>query len=376
MKHFPNRFRKYAFLLLFVSQVAVIKAQDINSSKINSIVEAAASSFMKDSARIGLSIGVHYKGSSYTYNYGTTEKGKAITPTENTIYEVGSITKTITGMLLAQTVFDNKVNLEDDVRKYINGSYPNLEFKGRPIKLVHLLNHSSGLPFLLPDRPELFKNADPDILPFTLSAIESNYTKQQFFEDLKKVRLDTIPGIKLSYSNSAAQLLGFILERVYNMPYEDLVIKYVARPLDMPDTKLVLTKKEKKRLAKGYNGNSTLMPYTLSGAAGGIYSTVTDMLSYAKYQLNENNPLVKLSHKPTWGSIKYYAIGLNWQMDDKENEPRRLFQSGGTAGFSSLLVIYPELNICIVLLSNESDESSQGALSSAAKEIFNRLREM
>lgn len=364
---------KTAFLLLSVLLISDIKVAGQESNNIDSIVQAAASAFMSNPSRVGLSVGVSFNGKTHTSHYGTTEKGKKSSPSNATLYEIGSITKTITGMLLAKAVIDKKVKLEDDVQQYLKGDYANLEYNGSPVRLVHLLNHSSGLPFMLPDKPELFKNPNYDSLSFILSAIEKKYTRQQFFEDLKKVKLDTVPGIKLKYSNAAAQLLAYILEMVYGSSYGELVRKFVSGPLGMPDTKLGPLQKDEKNLAKGYNGNGISMPYTNSGAAGGINSTIADMVAYARFHLDEKNPLVSLSHKPTWGDIQYYASGLNWQMQAKANQPRRIFQSGGTAGFSSFMVIYPDLNVGIVLLSNESDQNSQGALSQAAEAILDKL---
>src|SRR4030095_9368545 len=179
-------------------------------------------------------------------------------PTKHTIYELASITKTFTGVLLAQAVVEGKVKLDDDVRKYLDGSYPNLEFEGKPIKLFHLINHTSRLPFVMPDRPELFRNPDPYELPKILTAIESNYTRENFYEDLHKVELDKAPGTEFKYSNSAAQLLGYILEGIYGLPYEQLVIQKIAKPLRMRETKITLSEAEKKRLAKGHYENGSI----------------------------------------------------------------------------------------------------------------------
>ena len=191
-------------------------------SRIDSIVQNAAGFFMEDSARVGLSIGIYNNGEIHTYNYGSTEKSKQNLPSDKTIYEVGSISKTFTGLLLAKAVLDNKVKIDDDIRKYLDEDYPNLEYAHQPIKLFHLLNHSSGLPYNLPDTPELFKNPN-DSLPFILADIEKNYSRDKFFDDLHKVKIDTVPGIKLSYSNSAAQLLGYILEGVYKMSFGEML---------------------------------------------------------------------------------------------------------------------------------------------------------
>lgn len=340
----------------------------INS--MDSVVQNTVQDFMKDSTHIGLSLGIYLNGNTYTYNYGTTIRNNKIQPTDNTIYEIGSISKTITGLLLAQAVIDKKVNIDDDIRSYLKEDYPNLQYNGHPIKLFQLLNHSSGLPFNMWQRPEDSYNIIDDSVSYILNEIEKDYSKKEFLSDLHKVKIDTIPGIKLSYSNSAAQLLSYILENIYHMNFEDLIIKYISNPLGMRNTKLTYSQIEHNNFAFGYDRNGKQMPSNYSGAAGGISSTISDMLKYIKYQLNEDDPKVKLSHKTTWGDIKYYAMGLNWQMDYKANGELRIFQSGGTAGFSCYLAIYPKFNSGIVIFTNELDENSQGAISNIAEKIF------
>jgi tetratricopeptide (TPR) repeat protein len=97
------------------------------------------------------------------------------------------------------------------------------------------------------------------------------------------------------------------------------------------------------------------------------------MLHYIKFQLDEKNEAVKLSHRETWGNIDDMAIGLNWMMNKTFDGKRRLWHSGGTFGFSSYCVFYPELHIGIILLSNESDNGAQSALDETAKKIFEEL---
>jgi CubicO group peptidase (beta-lactamase class C family) len=72
-------------------------------------------------------------------------------PSQNTVYEIGSITKTFVSFYLANAVLEHKVSLDDDIRKYLKESYPNLEYNGAPIQLVHLANTTSLLPDWLPN---------------------------------------------------------------------------------------------------------------------------------------------------------------------------------------------------------------------------------
>jgi CubicO group peptidase (beta-lactamase class C family) len=347
-------------------------ATPVRPAAIDKVVQKSAQKFMSDKHSVGLSVGVFKDNKVYTYNFGEVEKGSGERPTEHSIYEIASITKTFTGVLLAQAVIEKKVRLEDDIRTYLVGSYPNLEFKGQPIRLVHLINHTSRLPFVLPDRPELFQNPDPLELPKILTKIESTYTRADFYEDLHKVKLDKVPGTEFKYSNAAAQLLGYILEGLYGLPYEQLVIQKIAKPLRMRETKITLSQAEKKRLAKGHyeNGSIALPATPQTQAAGGLRSSVSDMLKYMKFHLNENNEVTRLSHKTSWGEIKYYASGLNWQMVKTAQGHRKIWQSGGSFGFSSYCAVFPDLNVGIVLLSNESDQNSQGRLNTMADEIL------
>lgn len=347
-------------------------ATPVRPASTDEVVQKSAQKFMSDKHSVGLSVGVIKDNKVYTYNFGEVEKGNGERPTEHSIYEIASITKTFTGVLLAQAVVEKKVRLEDDIRKYLVGSYPNLEFKGQSIRLVHLINHTSRLPFVLPDRPELFQNPDPLELPKILTKIESKYTRADFYEDLHKVKLDKVPGTEFKYSNAAAQLLGYILEGIYGLPYEQLVIQKIAKPLRMRETKISLSEAEKKHLAKGHyeNGSIALPGTPQSQAAGGLRSSVSDMLKYMKFHLNENNEVIRLSHQTSWGDIKYYASGLNWQMVKTAEGHRKIWQSGGSFGFSSYCAVYPDLNVGIVLLSNESDQNSQGRLNTMADEIL------
>lgn len=344
------------------------------TNEIDAIVNDAASTFMKDTSRVGLSIGIIKDGKAYTFNYGSTEKGKDFLPTNNTIYEIGSISKTFTGTLLAKAIVDKKIKLDDDIRKYLTGSYPNLEYNGKPIKMVHLVNHTSGLPRFLPNKPEVFQHPQ-DSIPLLIASMQKNYTKEIFLNDLHNIKLDTIPGFNYKYSNVAAQLLGFILEKVYKKTYGELIEQFISEPLKMKHTEVGIKTNMAGRLAKGYSSTGKNMPYMppLLKPAGGIYSSISDMLHYIKFHLNENNALVNLSHKPTFGDTSNFAIALFWRINKTSKGKLKIWHTGGTFGFSSYCVLYPEFRTGIVLLSNEMDMTSQGELVNLADKTFEAL---
>jgi D-alanyl-D-alanine-carboxypeptidase/D-alanyl-D-alanine-endopeptidase len=375
---FPNCLSK-AFVSVVVS-LATVSAEQIQvqptqpSEDVASIVSRSADKFLKSAPQsVGLSIGVLKDGKAYTYNYGTIEKGKKNPTSANTLYQIASITKTFTGTLLAQAVIEKKVKFDDDVRKYLNGDYPNLEFQGHFIQLGQLVNHNSGLPFNLPDIPE---NRPPFTAPVSPATREmlNHYTRKDFLADLHKVELKSVPGEKFSYSNTAAVLLSIVLERVYAMPYEEIMKQKIAIPLGMVDTTISLSVSQESRLAKGYdeNGANVPGPPDLLLGAGGLKSTVADLLKYAGWELAEEDPAVKLSHEPRFILTNNFAVGLNWQML-RSGSYRRIWQEGNLPGFVSMCMTFPELHMAVVFLANQDDPASSHALSVMAEEIAKSL---
>ncbi len=362
-----------SLLLIFASCICFVKVT--NAQNIDSIVIHTAELGMIRGPRIGLSIGVITHDHSYQYNFGSTEKDKNSTPTNNTIYEIGSITKTFTSMLLAQAVSDKKVGLGDDIRKYLKGEYPNLEFNGNPIQILHLANLTSGLPDNLPEKIPAFKSTDQASQLFELRMIHDSYTRSQFLTDLHHVKLTVEPGQNPSHSNTAAQLLGFLLENVYGATYNDLLKKYIVEPFGMKSTFVTVPASLKGLYARGYNENGILMPEIPkdAGSAGALKSSLADMLKYTGQQLREKDKRVALCHDLTWGNFEDSGIGLNWSLKTNFDGKRKLWASGGTFGFASYSVLYPEREFAIVLLANENYGGAEDALSGIADAIYNEF---
>lgn len=355
-----------------------IPTDNRQQTELDKAVHSSVLDFFKNGNRIGLSIGIYDNGKKTFYNYGSVKNDSQQLPDSNTLYEIGSISKTFTGTMLAKAAADGKVSLDDDVRKYIDkkyGNYANLAFNHKIIKLKYLVSHVSGLPLFLPDNPGLFANPDYDVLPYEITRIQNAYSKDLFFRDLHTVKLDTVPGYKFRYSNAAAQLLQYTLENIYHKTYEELLGDHIAKPLGMTNTTSLLSKTNTQKRAVGYNDKGNPMPYNPSmlASAGGIFSSTTDMLRYLSFHVNEKNKTVAFSHKIVTGNIEQHATGLNWQENHLPGQPKKIWQSGGTFGFASYCVIFPGTNLAIVLLSNESDPVTQHGLEVIAEKICNHL---
>lgn len=341
--------------LCLFGQAGIAQSRD----SINVVTEKAAKVFMASKSAVGVSLGIYLDGHIYTYNYGSVGKDAQQLPTAKTLYGIASLTKTFNGLLLAKAVEENKVKLDDDIRKYLDGDYPNLEYKGHHIKLFHLISHVSRLPMWLSDRAE-----------------KPGYTRADFYHDLHLVKIDTLPGVKFQYSNAAAQLLGYILEKVYHKPLEDLLREKITGPLQMKDTRIVLTARDRKHTAKGYTNAGIYDPneYNYMQGAGGLKSTVSDLLKYMVYQMNDKDPAVALSHKESWGfdmgGGNHYSCALNWQVITKASGRHRISQDGDLANCSSVLTFCPETKSGIVVLTNSDNID---AVSKLADDILKAL---
>ncbi len=345
-----------------------------NKQRIESVarhISVAARELVNDPRTVGLSVGFTIDGAVLTRHFGEVRRGSGQPPADSTLYEIGSISKTFTALMLAQAELDGKVQSTDDVRLHLREAYPNLEYQGQPVLLWHLISHVSGLPYMLPDKPDLFREPDFEKLPAAIVALLKDYTRDRFLHDLHAVVIEQTPGGAFQYSNAGAMLLGYILEDRYGMSFEQLLRAHIANPSGMHAT-TSLYPAEASEIASGHGESGRLalaLPVSMN-AAGGIRSTISDMLRYMARHLDENDPAIELSHRIRWGDPAANGIGLNWQIAHSPGGHRRLWQSGGTFGFSSYCVGYPELGIGMVLLANEFDPGSQGRLESAASTIL------
>jgi CubicO group peptidase (beta-lactamase class C family) len=324
--------------------------------RIDSAVHREALRLFAGTGVVGMSIGVAGPRGSRTYGYGRVALDDERLPTAETRYAIASITKTFTATLLASAAVDGRLGLDDDVRRHLPGDYPNLAFAGQPIRLRHLVSHLSGLPRNLPDS----------------GTASSGPLRGRLLDALHAATLDTVPGLRFSYSNLAAQLLGVILEDVYHQSYAQLVDARVAQPLRMRRTRLGFDGSDRSPVAVGYD--SAGVPVERAGfetlqAAGALTSTVGDMLEYLRWHAAERDSAVRLTHAPTL-SMGAYQVGLNWQMMTGGGR-RTIWQDGGLPGYTSLVAFSPELSLRVVILSTGHDYTN--GLSRVASAILTSL---
>jgi len=354
------------------------KNNTIKNDPITNIINIQLDSLLLNLEINAVSAGIIIDGKTYTFHKGELTKGQENTPNKETLYEIASITKTFTGTLLAKAIVENKVQLEDDIRTFISGDFSNLEYQNTPITYKNLATHRGRIPHMFPNKPEIFENPNHDTLPFIINDLQKDYTKEAFFKDLTLVHVDTIPGSKFGYSNAGANLLGYCIENMYNQKFEDVLKEQILTPLQMNNTKIVLSKKDKEYLAQGYNEKHLKMPFGAEkdmNAAGGLKSTLGDMMKYVAYHLNENNPIIKTSHQEILGLWDNFDNGLFWQIfTAKENKPRKIFQNGGAFGTSSWLTLIPEKKIGVFIVTNTAGPTVHTKLNKTVERILQKLK--
>lgn len=315
-------------------------------SRLDSLVDECVQRYFQDKRAVGLSIGLVQEGKPHLYNYGETKAGNGQVPGSNTIYEIGSTTKSFTGIILARAVLDKKINLEDDIRKYLKDSFPNLNYKGIPIRIKDLANHTSRITRIFPN---MWERASYDSLNPLF-----NYSRQLLYEGLHQMKMDTLPGKIYAYSNMAVALLGTILEDVYGQDYFSLVSKNILIPYHMTNTRIDIASVPANRIAWPHNAQKQLVPLWDLGevpAMGALRSTTADLVNYIKANNAETDAAIKLSHQRTSGTGKE-GMALNWFIHNSVQGYRILEHGGGTGGSRSSLDCIPELNAGLVILTN------------------------
>ena len=323
-----------------------IKTDNTLTTDLDKKVEAVLQPFMFESKTVGLSIGVLKEGKTYFYNYGETKKDNGQIPSSKNLYEIGSISKTFTSLLLAKAVVEKKIALNDPVNKYLPKDIPVIKFGNDTLRIVHLSNHTSGLPPL----PDNFGATDL-VNPY------KDYDDTKLHTYLKTAKLSQKPGEKFEYCNLAVGLLGHILESVNKMSFEKMVTTFICSKAGMNNTRQLLIKRDSALFVQGYD--VSILPqgqwdFKALAAAGCIRSNAEDMMKYAALQLGTDDiqlqKAIYLSHQATFDAGQQ-QIALNWFVQDW-GWGKILFHNGQTGGYKSFLAINEKTKNAVIILSN------------------------
>ncbi|HRE40635.1 MAG TPA: serine hydrolase [Ignavibacteria bacterium] len=338
--------KKY-FLILFIFLISVNNSYaqlsfDSLKVKISEIIRPYL-----DSTKTGAAIGVVFKYPgqnpvSYKFSFGHVKKDTNSPKIDSlTMFQLGSVTKSFTAMILARWIQNNQILLNNLAQIYMpqNVRLPVRVSGNDTLKMtiLDLVTHYSALP-------------DDPINPFNDST-----TYQMMYNYLNNHILSRPPGECYLYSNLGVSTLGIALSHTGNKIIDSLFIQYVCDTLDMNDTRVKLNVNQTSRLAQAYNSNGDSIGYQKSSwpafiAAGGLYSNISDMLKYLRFQMKLSpeigmtnvldslhkkrrvaNTLCTLTNAPG-------RIGMVWQMNPFQPSDSNFYftwKDGGTPGFSS-----------------------------------------
>ena len=300
----------------------------------------------------GVAVGILHDGEEAAAGYGITSIENPLPVTADTLFQIGSISKTFTATVIMMLVEQGELDLDAPVRTYLPDFNLSNEDVSTAVTLRHLLTHVGGW---VGDYFGDFGRGDDAVAAIVAS--------------MPKAKQLTPVGEVFSYNNTGFDVAGRIIEKVTGQVFEHVVRDRIFQPLGMEKSFFFAEELISYRVAIGHiwtdDGTRPARRYSLSRAmnpAGGIVSCISDMLLYARFQLGdgtapngdrllkrETMDLMQSKHADA-GSIAD-AVGITWLLNDYGNV-WTFGHGGSTNGFQADLTIARESGFAIVVLTN------------------------
>lgn len=296
---------------------------------------------------VGLVVGVIDDQGSRVITYGVADKTSKIKVDGDSIFEIGSVTKLFTSLLLADMVEKGELKLTDPVAMYLPQDLKMPTRSGKQITLIDLANHISGLP-QWPDNMPMKDPLNP----------AADYTVAQMYEFLSRFQLTRDIGEKEEYSNIGVGLLGHALSLRAGKDFDTLVKERITQPLKMEETSVAMTPKMKAHLASPHNPEGERVKnWDLPAipGAGALHSSVNDMLKFLAANMHpEKTPMARAIQGMQKPFPDTPATHLAWSVYSKYGIT--IFKhSGSTYGYKSIVLFDQSGRRGIVILSNSGD---------------------
>jgi len=340
-----NSIAIFAFLFCFLIPVL---GQNQNN-KVDSYIREK----MKSRNIPGLSLAVVRDGKIiYAKGYGMANLELSVPATEKTVYHLTSITKTFTAIATMMLVEEGKISLEDPISRY----FSDLPEAWRPVKIRHLLNHTSGIS----------SHAHHPKIPCPVGKDERDYTRIDVLKEVACLPLDFAPGERWSYGDTGFHLLGMLIEKISRMDYEQFLRARIFAPLEMRDTRLNSYAELIPNRADGYSWhdgrfrNAKLFPL-FEFANAGLVSTVLDMAKLDAALYTEKL-LKKATLEQMWTYTKLNngqivtSYGLGFGLTPFRGRRRVGHSGGGGFGFATTITRLIDDKVTVIVLTNADQE--------------------
>lgn len=357
-----------ALSALSIATSGIAAPKPLTAEQISQAVNHTIVPLLKEQKIPGMAVAVVYQGKPYYFTWGKADVENNRPVTTDTLFELGSVSKTFTGVLGADAVSRGEIRLSDKANKYwpeLNGS----QWQG--ITMLDLVAYTAGgLPLQVPDN------------------VTDNVSLLRYYQQWQP---QWVPGMTRLYSNASIGLFGALAMKPSGLSFEDAMKQRVFQPLHLKHTWITVPKAEEKNYAWGYRNNQPVRvnPGMLSDEAYGVKSTITDMTQWLQANMSSqhvNNP--ELEKGLEMAQTRYFRIGnmyqglgwemYNWPADEAVlvkdgatvtqaalpatiiNPPMPAITSswvhktGSTGGFGAYIAFIPEQQLGIVILANKS----------------------
>ncbi|WP_071822526.1 class C beta-lactamase [Xenorhabdus bovienii] len=360
-----------AFATIATSPFYASAQKTLTAQQVEKIVNDTLTPLLEKQDIPGMAVAVIYDGKPQFFNYGVADIKTQRPITENTLFELGSVSKTFTGIAGGYAMQTDILNLNDPVTAYspeLTGS------QWRDVKMLHLATYTAGgLPLQLPD------------------SVTDQKSLWQYYQQWKPL---SAPGMIRNYSNASIGLFGALAVNKSQLTFETYMTKYVFLPLKLTHTFITVPESMQSDYAWGYkNGQPVrVTPGMLSAEAYGVKSTTQDMVKYMQANMAPDSLPAdndKLKKAILAAQSRYYQVGnmfqgLGWEMHNWPINPQRVIadsnndialqprevealipprsavpaswvhKTGGTDGFGAYIAFIPEEKIGIVMLANKN----------------------
>ncbi len=288
-------------------------------------------------------------------SYGMANYELSVPNRPDTVFRLASITKQFTALAVMQLQEQNKLHVDDPICRYL----VDCPAAWRPITIRQLLNHMSGIPNFssLPEWDEVLSRRD--------------YTPTELVALFRNLPLKFAPGEKYDYSNSGYHLLGLIIERTSGMPWGAYVKRHILIPVGMTHSGDDNSRAIVPHRASGYYSlgttfiNAPIISHTVGYAAGGLHSTVGDLLLWERALAP--GKLVSQASLDAMFTPAKNNYGFGWRIGERFGR-REMDHSGSDNGFSTYIIRFPADRLTAIVLSN-SDRASASKVGNAMAAI-------
>ena len=326
---------------------------------------AAVDAARAESDTPGVALGLLHEREEHVAGFGTTSVENPLAVTPETLFQIGSITKTFTGTVAMILVERGHLDLDEPVRRYL----PKLRLAdgevAARVTVRHLLTHTAGW-----------------VGDYFADHGSGDDAAERIVADLVRLPQQTPLGEVWSYNNAGFYLAGRVIEVVTGEPYERVVADLLLEPLGLADTLFFAEDVMTRRFAVGHHRAedgppSVARPWAIGRAhhaAGGIASSVRDLLRYARFQLGDGDGILTRAsldemQRPHAAAAPIFgSVGITWGIDDRSGV-RIVHHGGGTNGQVALLALSPDSGTVLAVLTNHQNG---GEISGAALQIVQK----